>query len=39
MVIDETLTWERMQDLTIVGWTLTEEEQLNKVNLGIKENV
>ncbi len=39
MIIDETPIQERNQDLTIVGWTIIEEKQMNKVNLGTKENV
>jgi hypothetical protein len=39
MIIDEIPTWEWVQDLTIVGWTITKEEQLTKVNLGTKYNV
>jgi hypothetical protein len=34
MIIDETPTWKRVQDLTIVDWIVIEEEQLFKVNLG-----
>jgi hypothetical protein len=39
MIIDETLVQEWIQDLTIVGWTVIDEEQLTKINLGTKENV
>jgi hypothetical protein len=39
MIIDETPIQERNQDLTIVGWTIIEEKQMNKINLGTKENV
>jgi hypothetical protein len=39
MIIDETPTWKWIQDPTIVGWIITKEEQLTKVNLGTKENV
>jgi hypothetical protein len=39
MIIDETPIQERNQDLTIVRWTIIEEKQMNKVNLGTKENV
>jgi hypothetical protein len=39
MIIDETLAQERIQDLTIARWTVIEEEQLTKVNLGTKEDV
>jgi len=30
---------EQVQELTIISWTIIEEEQLTKVNLGIEENV
>jgi hypothetical protein len=39
MIIDETPARKWVQDLTIVGWTITKEEQLTKINLGTKENV
>ncbi len=39
MIIDETPTWECIRNLTIIGWTTIEEEQLAKVNKCIKENV
>jgi hypothetical protein len=39
MIIDETHVREWVQDLTIVGWTVIEGEQLTKANLGTKENV
>ncbi len=39
MIIDETVAQERIQDLTIARWTVIEEEQLTKVNLGTKEDV
>jgi hypothetical protein len=39
MIIDETPIWKWIQDITIVGWTITEEEQLTKINLGTKKNV
>jgi hypothetical protein len=37
MIIDETHVQEWVQDLTIIGWTVIEEEQLTKANLGTKE--
>jgi hypothetical protein len=36
MIIDETHVWEQIQDLTIVNWTETGDEQLTKVNLGTR---
>ncbi len=33
------LDWKQVQDLTIIGWIITKEEQLTKVNLRTKENV
>jgi hypothetical protein len=39
MIVDETPTRKQVQDLTKVGWTVIEKEQLTKVNLGTKENV
>jgi hypothetical protein len=39
MIIDKTPTQERIQDLTIASWIVTKEEQLTKINLGIKDNV
>jgi hypothetical protein len=39
MIVDEAPTQEQVHDLTIVGWIVTKEEQLTKVNLGTKENV
>jgi hypothetical protein len=39
MMIHETPTQERVQDLTIADWTITKEEELTKINLGTKENV
>jgi len=39
MIIDETHVWEWIQEVTIASWTITKEEQLIKVNLGVKENV
>jgi hypothetical protein len=39
MEIDETLVQIIIQNLCIVGWTIIEEEQLTKINLGFKENL
>ncbi len=39
MIIAETPTQKRIQDLTIASWIVIEEEQLTKVNLGTNENV
>jgi hypothetical protein len=39
MIIDETLAWEQVQELTIISWTIIEEEQSTKVSLGIEKNV
>ncbi len=39
MIVNETFFREQIQDLTIAGWTIIEEEQLTKINLGTKENV
>jgi hypothetical protein len=39
MIINETPIQEQVQDLTIVGWIVIEEEQLTKNNLGTKENI
>jgi len=39
MIIDETLVQEWVLDLTTVGWRVTKEEQLTKINLDTKENV
>jgi hypothetical protein len=39
MIVDETLAWKWVQDLTIVGWIVIEEEHLTKMNLGTKENM
>ncbi len=36
MIIDETHVWEQIQDLTIVDWIETGDEQLTKVNLGTR---
>jgi hypothetical protein len=30
---------EQLQELTITSWTIIEEEQLTRVNLGIEKNV
>jgi hypothetical protein len=38
MIVDEIFPQEQVHDLTIT-WTVIEEEQLIKVNLGTKENV
>jgi len=37
--IDEMPTQIRVQNLCITRWTITEKEQLTKINLGIKENL
>jgi hypothetical protein len=39
MIIDETPIQKQIQDLTIVGWIVTEDEQLTIINLGTKDNV
>jgi hypothetical protein len=39
MEIDETPVHIRVQNLHIVGWIVTKEEQLIKINLGSKENL
>jgi hypothetical protein len=39
MIIDETPIKKWIQDLTITYWTIIEEKQLTKVNLGTKGNV
>ncbi len=39
MDIDEMLIQIRVQNLRIARWTVTEEEQLTKINLGSKENL
>ncbi len=39
MIIDETPIRKWIQDLTIVGLIVIEEEQLTKINLNTKENV
>ncbi len=39
MIIDETFAWKQIQDLTKIDWTIIEEKQLLKVNLGTKGNV
>jgi len=39
MIVDEILPQKQVHDLTITCWTIIEEEQLTKVNLGTKENV
>jgi hypothetical protein len=39
MIINETHVQEWIQYPTIVGWTIIEEEQLTKANLGTKEIV
>jgi hypothetical protein len=38
MIVDETLAQEWIQDLTIASWIVFEEENLTKINLGIKDN-
>jgi hypothetical protein len=35
VAVDETLTKIKARDLQIAGWTLTEYQQLMKLNLGI----
>ncbi len=39
MIIDETPPQEWIEYITIAGWTITDEEQLTKINLGTKENM
>jgi len=39
MIVDETLVWKQVHDLTIARWIVTKEKQLTKINLGTKENV
>jgi hypothetical protein len=39
MEIDKTFAQIRVQNLCIVGWIVTKEEQLTKVNLGSKKNL
>jgi hypothetical protein len=39
MIVDETLVWKQVHDLTIARWIGTKEKQLTKINLGTKENV
>jgi hypothetical protein len=39
MIMDERLVQEWIHDLTTIGWRITKEEQLTKINLGTKENV
>jgi len=39
MEIDEMIVQIRVQNLCTVGWTIIEEEQLSKINLGSKENL
>jgi hypothetical protein len=39
MEIDEMPTQIMVQNLCIVGWTITKEEQLTKINLGYEENL
>jgi hypothetical protein len=39
MEIDKTFVRIRVQNLCIVGWIVSKEEQLTKVNLGSKKNL
>jgi hypothetical protein len=39
MEIDEMPTQIKVQNLCIIGWIITEEEQLTKINLGFEENL
>jgi hypothetical protein len=39
LTIDETPIHEKVQNLHIVHWTITKEEQLTKMNLCTKENL
>jgi hypothetical protein len=39
MEIKETLVQIKVQKLRIAGWTIIEEEQLTKINLGSEENL
>jgi hypothetical protein len=39
MEIDKTPTRIKVQNLHIAGWTITEEEQLTKINLGFEKNL
>jgi hypothetical protein len=36
MGIDEMPAWIRVQNLCIARWIITQEEQLTKINLGLK---
>lgn len=36
--IDETLTCDQVQDLSIIRWTMTKEKQLVIINFDIKSN-
>ncbi len=38
MVIDETPTYQHVQQLQITGWTFTKEKQLQRIKLGTLEN-
>jgi hypothetical protein len=39
MEINETPTWIRVQNLCIIRWIVTKEEQLTKINLGFEKNL
>jgi hypothetical protein len=39
MEIDKTFAQIRVQNFCTVGWIVTKEEQLTKVNLGSKKNL
>jgi hypothetical protein len=39
MGIDKTLAQIRVQNLRIIGWTVTEEEQLTKMNPCFEKNL
>jgi hypothetical protein len=34
MIFDESFALEQIQDLTIVGWTITNEEKINQNQFG-----
>jgi hypothetical protein len=39
MEIDKTLARIKVQNLCTIGWIVTKEEQLTKINLGSKKNL
>jgi hypothetical protein len=39
MEIDETFVQIKVQNLRIIGWTITEEKQLTNINMGSEENL